>query len=266
MSNLVDPNTLAAGFWDGLDATDFAVPRVSIGQPTSDKGLPGKFNFNNGSHRDDMLECKLIVPSKTRVLYAGRGRSRCASDNYYEPSKRIVNPVSPNCLACPLSQWETNPEKEAMAKELGADSKLDLNKPLCAEVFNLLMADKDWNLFFIGFQKTQLKVVKDKLFSRLKYGFNGEPPFQVAFDMKLKKVSGANKSYYEVEFENFRVAPDKQRGAELVAMWKSRAAEVLAHQHEEMDKQHDGPRTVNDPPMPTAQDAPDIDTEEKLPF
>ena len=239
-----------------LGQSDFAIPRVKIGQPTSD-GEAGKFLFNNGQALDALLGVKLIVPRKTRVLYHGRGRARCKSDDFFKPSSYVVNPVSSNCQTCFASAWDESEEKARLAAEIGAK---DLNKPLCNETYNLLCADMDWNLFFISFQKTQLTIVKEKLFSRLR-SF-GKPAFEMMFDMKLVLNQGAGRKWYSVVFDNFLPANSPEKGRALWAEYSKVAQQILSEQHEAMDKEKD----VSEP-WPTENDhAPSFNTDEELPF
>lgn len=263
MSDIVDPRTIASGFWDDLDTQDFAIPRVTLGQATSTKGEPGKFNFNTGLSVAAMLHCVLIVPRKTRVLYQGKGKSRCASDNFYEPSRRISEPVTTNCLTCPLAQWGDDPVKNEWAQKIG-DSKYDGKKPLCTETYNLLMADNKWNLFNIGFQKVQLKTVSEKLFTRLRYNFGGVPPFHVAFDMEATRVSGNDRVYYTVDFKNFRELDEegKSRATSIYQGWKDRFGDALAKQHEDMDNEKSEPKDVT----PSYDEAPMPDSNDEIPF
>lgn len=60
-------------FWGDMESSDFAIPSVTIGQGTSSKGVVGEFNFNNGSHAKSLVGVSLLVPSKTRTLFAGKG-------------------------------------------------------------------------------------------------------------------------------------------------------------------------------------------------
>jgi hypothetical protein len=223
-----------------MDQKDFTIPRVDLVQPTSkkyDAKLIGSFVFNTGETVPMFKGCKLIVPTKTRVLYAGEGRARCKSDNFYAPSEHVKNPVSSNCLTCPASDWGQNDVKDGIAREV-KPRNYDANKPLCNETYNLLMADESWNLFFIKFQKSQLGLVNKKLFTRLRYNYGKDAPYTVAFDMVPVKTD----TYYVVEFENFRVIPDdqKQIAQDCYMQWSKRAGDVLKTQHEEMDlSKHD---------------------------
>lgn len=257
MSNLpVDPREAASDFWgnSNLESKDFAIPRVTIGQATTSKGEPGKFNFNSGVSLDSMPGCKLIVPTKTRVLYNGDGPARCRSDNSYQPSQSISAPISDNCLTCFAAQWGTDdPAKIALADELRVQEG-QRNKPLCAETYNLLMADKDWNLFFIAFQKSQLKIVSEKLFSRIKS--MGLPGYMVSFDMDLQRITGGGKTYYSVVFDNFQETDD-ETGKEIYAQWSRRAQDELAKQHDTMDREKVVTPT-DESPMP--------DYDEEVPF
>jgi hypothetical protein len=238
MSNeMVNPQD----FWSAtnLDQSDFAIPRITIGQANTTKGKPGYFNYNSGSSVEEMKGCKILVPRKTRVLY-GKGinsRSRCKSDNFYNPSKHVEHPISSSCVSCYAAQWGDAPEKVTLAKELGAN---DVNKPLCAETYNILMADGSWNMFFISFQKTQLKLVQEKLFSRLQSEFAGIPPYAVGFDMKLERIQSANGNvYYSTVFDNFRTVDDYDVGEKLWRQYSTRAEDILSTQHEGMDTEKD---------------------------
>jgi hypothetical protein len=238
-----------------LDKSDFAIPRVRIGQPTSD-GEAGKFLFNNGMAVESLVGIKLIVPRKTRVLYHGRNRARCKSDDFFSPSSFVSNPISSNCMSCPASQWGESDFKAQLASELGVR---EVEKPLCTETYNLLCADLDWNLFFISFQKSQLSIVKEKLFSRLK-SF-GKPAFEIQFDMKLVLNQGAGRKWYSVVFDNFLPASGADKGRVLWAEYSKVAQSILSEQHEAMDKEKDV-----SPPEYTAPWPEDIDPSENLPF
>lgn len=275
MSNVVPrgPGELSnpgEDFWGNLDRTDFAILRCVVGQGTSKDGkVPGAFNFSNKTHTTELLNCKLIVPLKTRVLYDGLGPARCGSDDYYSPSPRFAKPISNNCLTCPASAWgEDIPEKNKLHKDLR--SKQKLNTPLCKETYNLLMADTNNSPFFLQFQGVQLKVVSEELFSRIRYDYPGLHPATVAFDMQvIQKTKGVD-SWYQVEFSNFRECdtPDL-----CIAMYKahSKSAKTqLAKQHAEMDaEKSESARPVNDSdwPPPTEKDEPPvIDDRDEIPF
>lgn len=240
MSNLpVDPRTLAAEFWKDMGAEDFSTPRISLAQWTSkESSSAGKFVSNTGNVFDFLPSCKLIVPTKTRVLFSGDNRSRCASDNFYSPASRIKDPVSANCLTCAVGQWGESPLKDQLAKET-KPKNYNPNKPLCNETYQLLIADRDWNLFFIKFQKTQLKVVSEGLFTRIRHSFNSVAPYEVQFDINPVEVG----TYFNVSFDNFKIVDEAERGkgAELYLGWSKKASDVLAKQHEEMDLAHDEP-------------------------
>lgn len=231
-------------FWGNMETKDFGIPHVSIGQPTtkSKKGKPGFFNYSNGKSVERIDNVKLIVPTKTRVLYQGEGRARCKSDNYYHPSGFVKDPISQNCMTCPASQWgDRDPAKLKIAAELNVK---DVEKPLCTETYNLMMADGNWMPFFAQFQKTQIKVVSEQLFSRIRYDYNRVPPYAVAFDMSLRKVESGNNNYYTVVFDCFRVVDDYKRGEDLYLAFSKRAHEILAKDHETMDQRHDQAKDV----------------------
>lgn len=245
-------------FWGGMETKDFGIPHVRIGQPTTkdNKGKSGHFNYSNGKSVEMIESVKLIVPKKTRVLYQGEGRARCKSDNYYHPSGYVKDPISNNCMTCPASQWgENDPTKVALARELGVK---DVNKPLCNETFNLLMADQNWMPFFAQFQKTQLKLVSEQLFSRIRYDYNHVPPYAVAFDMRLKKIQSGMNNYYVVQFDSFRVLDEYGPGEKLYNSFSSRVQEILARDHETMDTQYDKAKDVT-PEM-------GFDPNEEIPF
>lgn len=254
MDNLpAKPEDVANSFWDNMSTSDFAIPRVKLDQK---KNL-GKFVFNTGGVVNQFDSAKLIVPTKTRVLYSGNAAARCSSDNFYVPSTRIKNPCSTSCLSCPLAQWGENDMKYAIAQEIGEDVA-DFNKPMCAETYCLLMADKENKLFFVSFQKTQLKIVQEKLFSRLRYEFGKLPPFHVAFDMSSFITKTGKTEYANVSFDNFKPVDDKDKAllTDLYSSWKTNAQTILAKQHEQMDTEH----------IKQAQAAPPEMSDDEIPF
>lgn len=250
MSNIT--TTGVDDFWGGMGSEDFAIPLVHIGQPTSQKkGKIGHFNYNNGASYESLGGCTLISPQKTRVLYAGlQGKARCSSDNFHNPSSRIANPVSANCLNCYASQWGEDPLKMKLASEIGL-KVANSNAPLCKETYNLLMADGNGKLFFIAFQSTALKEVKEKLFSRLKFDFGGNSPYAVHFDMALEEIKDKNGKYYLPIFNNFEVW-DPERIAHNKNLYLGysggKATQVLASAHEHMDDEWD--KKTNDDEIP----------------
>ena len=247
---------LANEFWGEMDSGDFKIPRVSIGQPTTKqaKGKPGHFNYSNGKSIELIENVKLILPKKTRVLYQGNNRARCKSDNFYQPSAYVQDPISNDCLKCPAAQWgDRDRVKVALAEELQVK---DVEKPLCSETYNLLMADGNWMPFWANFQKAQLKIVGEQLFSRLRYDYNHVPPYGVAFDMRLKKIENGMNSYYTVTFDSFRVLDSYEPGAKLYQALSKRAQEILAQEHENMDRAHDQ----------AASEPPGFDANEEIPF
>lgn len=259
MSDLVKKETglqqIQSDFWGEMSSADFKIPRMSIGQPTTKAatGKSGHFNFSSGKSVELLTNVKLILPKKTRVLYAGNNRARCKSDNYYQPSKFVPNPISSNCLTCPAAQWGEDNQKAEIAAEVGAK---DVNKPLCTETYNLFMADEQWMPFWANFQKTQLKIVGEQLFTRLRYEYGHVPPYGVAFNMSLKKIESGMQNYFNVVFSDFRVLEDYGPGKTLYNMYSQRAQEMLAQEHEQMDKAHDKEKEA----------IPVFDQDEPIPF
>lgn len=242
--DIVDPRAMASGFWDSLSAEDFSAPIVSIGQGTGSKGLPGHFIFNNGKPEvPSLLNCKLLHVKKGRVLYSNKSRSLCGSDDFYKPASRHKDKMSDDCMMCLLKDWGSNLKKEDIKKRFGLDMVKDLEKPMCHETYNLLMADENCNPFFISFQKSQLKIVSEKLLSRIKMNFGGCLPFLVAYDMSLVKKQGPGVSYYIVVFENFRpVDPESEEAKTMTAMysaWSSKASDVLAREYADSDDEYE---------------------------
>lgn len=268
MSNIVDPKTLAKDFWEDMDATDFKIDRVIVGQKSSKNPsyVKGEFNFMSGSSTPIVKECKLVVPTKGRVLYGGpKGKALCGSDNFMDPSPRFETPVSSSCMECPLKDWDFNEDKSHWAKRLDTPHKPDLEKPLCQESYTMLMATSDWSPFFMSFQKSQIQLIKKQLLSVLRTKWMGTAPFHVAFDMGLKDEG----NWYSVTFSNFREASSPEMGTAMYQEWKARAAGAAAKQYEDMDKAKEtsGEATkASEPPLPGEGDAPHWDSDEEIPF
>ena len=223
--------------WGNLDSTDIKAPQVSIGQPTSRKGEPGKFNFSDGRSVSEFVGVRLLVPWKTRVLYQGLdSKARCSSDNFMVPALRIENPISQNCLTCPASQWgEDDPVKKALHAEVRSKSQLKV--PLCKETHNLLCIDDQGSIFSIKLQGTQINEVRNKLYNRIKLQFRA-PHYAVKFDMKLVKVTAANGVYYSVVYDNFQKLEggDLDYARNLYLSTKENYEQSLAETHAQMDK------------------------------
>lgn len=223
----------ANDFWGdtNLGNEDFGLNFVKLGQKKKEAGL---YVFNDGSTKEEILNCKLIVPNKTRVLYNQAGPSRCGSQNFYSPSARYPHPISDNCMTCYAAQWgDKDSKKNSLADAIGEENKY---KPLCKEQYSLFIADDNWELFNITFSKTALKIVQAKLFSRLKT-FSGIPPFAIAFDMKIKEVPGKGDTYYIPEFDNFREHDQPEKGEEYWRAYSKSAQEAADKHYQKMDEE-----------------------------
>lgn len=232
-----DLATQSNDFWGEMGSEDFAIPSVSIGQGTSSKGEVGKYNFNNGSAFLRLDGVSLLVPTKTRTLFAGKGRpTRCGSDNFHTPSERYKNPISRSCGTCYAAQWgEMDAEKAHLHKELGV--KKGLNPPLCQQTYTMMFLDRDGNPFFMDFRSSSLKIVQEKLLSRLRMGFAQFHPTAVQFDMSISRNDGKEGVYYEPVFENFRQpeAGRAENALRLYGMYSKRAQSIRSEQIEKMD-------------------------------
>ena len=238
MSNEIAVKGMApvADFWGDMGQEDFAIPSVTIGQPTSSKGTMGQYNYNNGLAVPFLNGVSLLVPSKTRRMFAGKGKpTRCGSSNFHNPDERYQNPPSKSCMNCPMAVWDENPAKIAMAKELGITHSLE--KPLCDQTYTLLMVDGEGVPFFIDFRSSSLKIIQEKLFSRLRLEFVGVAPFAVQFDMSLLRLDAKKGVYYESVFGNFRVGSQEraEKLGSLYQQYSKRAANLREDQISKMD-------------------------------
>lgn len=270
MSDLVPrPETQLAvandNFWGDMDQSDFAVPTVFLAQGTSAKGEVGKFNYNNGSAFSKLEGVSLLVPSKTRTLFAGKGKAtRCGSDNFHVPSPRYQNPISTNCMTCYAAQWGDDLDKVNLADELGV--KKDINPPLCQQTYSMMFLDAGGFPFFMDFRSSALKVVQEKLLSRLRMGFSKSHPTAVLFDMVVNRAESKNGVYFEVGFENFRIASeDRQKlGLEMYNNYSKRAQSIRSDQIAKMDEETEA-KAAKEVPWPEAP-PPGPDTTDEIPF
>jgi hypothetical protein len=272
MSNIIQrgSNQVATGggFWDEFDAKDFEPPLVTIGQPSSKKYKEGLFNFNTGLAVESIKSCKLIVAKKGRVLFDGKGAT-CASDNHHVPSARIKEPISQSCQGCFAAQWGESEEKNELHKRLKLTFGRD--KPICAETYNLIIADQDNSPFIITLMKAQLEVVKKKLFSRLRFEFAGVNPWLVSFDLGLEKGQGVG-NYYVVSFNNFnKVATDEVPGLNSLHLSLSnRAQTILSDGFEKAEEARKAKEESTPAPPPwedeTRDARADFPTDDEMPF
>lgn len=249
-----------SSFWDGMDSSDFAIPTVSLAQGTSAKGEVGKFNFNNGAATSKLEGVSLLVPSKTRTLFAGKGKpTMCGSDNFHTPSPRYEKPLSTNCMTCYAAQWGKDDEDKKQLHAL-LNVKGDGNAPLCQQTYSLMFLDAQGSPFFMDFRSSALKVVQEKLLSRLRMGFSKTHPCAVQFDMVVVRTESKQGVYFATDFENFRVS-DQARQVHALEMYNNyskRAQNIRAEQVAEMERQ-----TVSksedsgaEPPWPTDSEIP----------
>lgn len=237
MSNLTKVGAPSVSdFWGEMDSKDFAIPSVLVGQPTSSKGKVGEFNYNNGFSVPTLKGVSLLVPSKTRRMFAGKGKpTRCGSSNFHTPDERYENPVAKNCMSCGAAEWEMNDTKAALIKEIGA--RHDGVRPLCDQTYTLLFVDENGVPFFMDFRGAALKVIQEKLFSRIRLQFSTVPAYAVQFDMNLKRVDAKQGVYYETVFDNFVIGAEERAEAceNLYNMYSKRAANLREDQIKKMD-------------------------------
>lgn len=259
---VADPSS----FWSEMESSDFAIPSVTIGQATSSKGAAGEFNFNSGATTKKIVGVSLLVPSKTRTLFAGKGRpTRCGSDNFHVPSPRYEKPVSQSCLSCYAAMWgREDEEKRQLHSLLGI--KKDVNQPLCQQTYSMMFLDGDGNPFFMDFRSSALKIVQEKLLSRLRMGFSRTHPTAVEFDMEISRNDGKQGVFYEPEFTNFRIsAPERAAIAlNLYGQYSKRAQSLRSEQIAKMDEAtaKEADFQYNQPPADTAG----FDPSEDVPF
>lgn len=256
----------AEEFWGEMESSDFAIPTVSIGQGTSSKGVVGEFNYNNGSHTKTIVGASLLVPSKTRTLFAGKGKpTRCGSDNFHVPSPRYQNPVSQSCLTCYAAAWGRDDEdKKQLHALLGI--KKDVNQPLCQQTYSMMFLDGDGNPFFMDFRSSSLKIVQEKLLSRLRMGFGRSHPTSIQFDLVVSRNDGKEGVFYEPEFTNFRVS-DPERIAMAIQLYNNyskRAQSIRSEQIEKMDKETAANSAKQD--WPPVTDVPSFESSDEIPF
>lgn len=272
MSDLVpkQDNAIAtadpSGFWGEMESSDFAIPSVTIGQGTSVKGVVGEFNFNNGSHTKTIVGVSLLVPSKTRTLFAGKGKpTRCGSDNFHTPSPRYQNPISQSCLTCYAAAWgRDDDDKRQLHGLLGV--KKDVNQPLCQQTYSMMFLDSDGNPFFMDFRSSALKIVQEKLLSRLRMGFSRTHPTAVQFDMAIFRNDGKEGAFYEPVFDNFRIS-DFGRSAiasGLYSQYSKRAQSLRSDQIAKMDEAT--AKASEFQPNEAPMDAAGFDPSEDVPF
>lgn len=227
-----------ADFWGEMAADDFAIPSVQIGQGTSSKGVIGEYNFNSGHHQKSLLGVSLIVPNKTRTLFAGKGQpTRCGSDNFHTPSPRYTNPISTNCGTCYAQAWgKEDDDKRALHALLNI--KKDLNVPICQQTYSLMFLDGEGQPFFMDFRSSSLKIVQEKLLSRLRMGFSKAHPACVQFDMGVFRNDGKTGVFFEPTFDNFRVSdPDRMAlGVSMYEQYSKRAQALRSEQIAKMDE------------------------------
>lgn len=269
MGDLVDPKVLAQDFWGNtnLDSNDFKMRIIKIGQAVGG-GVAGVFNLPGGKTVEGPLKnVKLIVPSKSRVLFGKDvGRSVCKSDNFYSPSANIKHPISKNCTTCPASAWgDEDPEKMRLFSLHTKPGRGNPRHPLCHESYNLILADENWQPFIMNFQKTQLKIVSEKLLTNLRYNYADHPPYSVAFDLGIDQITSGTDKYYSVSFDNFHVIDDPTPGAELYSKYGRSAQKIFSDTFESMDQEHTE-REVCEPVPQYDDEDPGIDDKEEIPF
>lgn len=227
--------------------------RAEIGQPSGSGKEVGKFNFSNPewAPQEKLTNVVVVYPGRTRVLF-GKGlkvKRRCGSDNFIMPSPYIPEPISQRCFECPMSMWDSDMTehqlvaKRAMEKETGKPESI---APLCKDTIQLVVVDEKMVPFSLRFQKAALKIVTDKLINRIKY--KGKMPFQVSFDMSLKKGDPNKGNYFEYVFENFRDLSEVEQVpySEMFSFFLANGERLMADHIAGLDKEKDVTREPGD--------------------
>jgi hypothetical protein len=256
MSNIVQKKDSLLGDYTPEDFGNLPRPPAPIicklGQGTSQKGEPGRFNFSKPDwpSAEVLTDVVALAPRATRVLYGERfdSPSRCGSDDFNHPSPRYKEPISHSCGDCPAKMWPnevvTKEQHEVRARLIAEIKPQRTNIPLCRESVNMIFIDERMIPFMMPFQGTALKNVYDNLINVLRY--SGKRIFAQMFDMKVKRIQKNTERgptfYYETSFENFRdITNDTYRArvAQLAGYWGAMAQDILAEQFERMDAEKD---------------------------
>ena len=198
---------MAMDDWGNLTERDFAIPTVSVGQGQSRNGKPGFFNFSTGESVEKMEGVVLLQPVKKRKLFGELGSDKllCWSDDYVNPSVKVENPVSKNCITCPLGKWGNNCGSDDAAVREPYIKKLnkDANNPICDDIMSLLMMTKDGVPFYLQLRGKNFTVAKNELLTQLRV-LGAKSPYQQTFDMSIKQAGDTKKGVvYVVVFSNF---------------------------------------------------------------
>lgn len=210
----------------------------------------GKFVFSDGTVLDKIEGVSLIAWRMSRSFWQGKGKPRiCFSDNYYEPSPSVDNPVSASCQRCPAAVYgRETPEKNQLATRFDLNLQPSKMKgELCAECHDLLLMDKNRVPFIMQFKGTSKIALENKLKAQIKKAQGQKvPACCVEFDIvSEQRQSKGGDDYFAVDLDNFRLADDPSDNISAYNVYSQAAQNIVQNMHDEhatMDKE----QTVNE--------------------
>lgn len=131
----------------------------------------------------------------------------------------------------------------------------------------MMFLDGDGNPFFMDFRSSSLKIVQEKLLSRLRMGFSRSHPTAVQFDMTVSRNDGKEGVFYEPAFDNFRISEPGRAAmaANLYGQYSKRAQALRSDQIAKMDAETEAKSSFA-PIQDSAEQVPWPPEDDSIPF
>ena len=230
----------------------------------------GKFVYSDGTVTAKIESVSLLSWQMSRSFFQGPGKPRiCWSDDFYNPSLSVENPVNEDCTSCFAAVYaRTTPEKDRFAKEKELNLRPDqLKNSLCTGINDIVMLGSDKIPFIIQFKGTAAMALNQKLKPQLKKAkAQGVPMCCVEFDIiAQQKKSKSGDDYFTMDLDNFRYSENPAASVEAFNIFSAAAKEFVSKMHKEhsdMDSKASVP-PGSEIPMP---EEPPFDSSDEIPF
>jgi hypothetical protein len=124
--------------FEGIDPSNFIIPRIKIVQPTSKEGTAGTFRVNLTGDEFKELDIIAVKAVMGRVMWdkanPGNDKALCRSFDFLRPDSSIEDPPSSEC-----ARYVMGTNKKQILKPICSKGQwFDKERPECSETFNLL--------------------------------------------------------------------------------------------------------------------------------
>ena len=182
---------------------DLVIPRVSVGQPTSREGTPGRLRSNLTGDERETIDLVVLRVQRGKVLWSATlGEDpMCKSNDGLVPAASVEHPQSDVCCevrgphlrpVCPAATWRPKP---------GNGGRME--PPACRDTYTVIALDLATETpFLMALHGSGLRAVRVLRTILLQRHIN---IYDAACTLRLRKQTNGKGSYYVPEFTDIRL-------------------------------------------------------------